>query len=102
MCQPIWWSGQGILHEPLIVKFDKREALWLSMQFDIELMYTFGITAFELISILFFFTNWLWYGNLVLVGISLQQQIQFNVKDSLEQTWPLGWGLTVCLRCISV
>ena len=27
--------------------------------------------------------------NLVLVGISLQQQIHFNIKDILEQTWSL-------------
>ena len=71
MLQSIWWSGQGLLHEQVSVKFDKRETLCILMQYDIELMYTFWTIAFKFIYILFYFTKWLWCGNLVLVDISL-------------------------------
>ena len=71
MCQSIWWSGQGISHEQVSVTFDKREALCISMQYEIELMYTFGTIAFKFIYLIFSFTKWLWCGNLVLVDISL-------------------------------
>ena len=39
-------SGQDLLHEPVSVSFDKREALCILMQYEIELMYTFGTIAF--------------------------------------------------------
>ena len=42
----ILWSGQGILHEQVSVSFDKREALCILMQYEAELMYTFGTIAF--------------------------------------------------------
>ena len=95
MCQSIWWSGQGLLHEQVSFTFDKMEALCILMQNEILLMYKFGIIAFKFIYILFAFTKLLWCGSLILVGISLSQQIQFNIKDSLEQTWSLYRGLTV-------
>ena len=44
MCQTILWSGQGILHDH--VSFDKREVLCILMQYEAELMYTFGTMAF--------------------------------------------------------
>ena len=34
------------LHEQVSVSLDKWEALCILMQYDIELMYTFGIIAF--------------------------------------------------------
>ena len=46
MCQIILWSGHSILHEQVFVSFDKREALCVLMQYEIELMYTFGTIAF--------------------------------------------------------
>ena len=57
MCQSVWWSGQGILHEQVSVTFDKREALCILMQYEIELMYTFGIIAFKFICIIFSFIH---------------------------------------------
>ena len=71
MLQSIWWSGQGLYSEQVSVIFDKRETLCISMLYAIERMYTFGIKAFKFICIQFSFTKWLWYGNLVHVGISL-------------------------------
>ena len=71
MCQSIWWSEQSLLYEQVSVTFDKKEALCVLMQYEIELMYTFGIIAFKFICILFSIIKWLWCGNLVLVGISL-------------------------------
>ena len=53
MCQSIWWSGQGLVHEQVFVTFDKRKALCILMTYDIELMYTFGIIAFEFICIIY-------------------------------------------------
>ena len=46
MCQTILWSDQGLLHEQVAVSLDKWEALCILMQYEIELMYTFGIIAF--------------------------------------------------------
>ena len=46
MCQTMFWSGQGILHEQVSVSFDKSEALCILMQYEAELMYTFGTMAF--------------------------------------------------------
>ena len=37
------------------VTFDNREALCILMQYEIELMYTFGIIAFKFICIIFSF-----------------------------------------------
>ena len=39
MCKSTWWSGQGLLHEQVSVAFDKKEALCILMQYEIELMY---------------------------------------------------------------
>ena len=47
MCQSIWWSGQGLMHEQVSFTFEKRETLWILMQYEIELMYTFEIIAFS-------------------------------------------------------
>ena len=44
------------MHEQVYVTFDKREALCVLMQYEIELIYTFGITAFKFICIMFSFT----------------------------------------------
>ena len=46
MCRTILRSGQGILHEQVSVSFDKREVLCILVQYEVELMYTFGIIAF--------------------------------------------------------
>ena len=53
MCQSIWWSGQGLLHEQVSVTFDKGEALCISMQYEIELIDTFEKIAFKFICTLF-------------------------------------------------
>ena len=63
MCQSIWWSGQGILHEQVSVTFDKREALWILMQNGIELIYIFGIKAFKFFCKIFSLIKWLWCRN---------------------------------------
>ena len=46
MCQTILWSEQGLLHWKVSVSRNKWEALCILMQYEIELMYTFGIIAF--------------------------------------------------------
>ena len=46
MCQAILWSEQGLLHEQVSVSLDRWEALCILMQYEIELIYTFEITAF--------------------------------------------------------
>ena len=46
MCQTILRFRQGILHEQVSVSLDKREVLCILMQYEIELMYTFGSIAF--------------------------------------------------------
>ena len=46
MCQTILWSGNVFLHEQVSVSLDKWEALCILMQYEIELMYTFGKIAF--------------------------------------------------------
>ena len=53
----IWGSGQGLLHEQVSVIIDKREALWILMQYTIELMYTFGTMAFKFICVIFSFSK---------------------------------------------
>ena len=47
------------MHEQVSVTFGKREALCILMQYEIDLMYTFGIIAFKFICILFSLTKWL-------------------------------------------
>ena len=54
MCQSILWSEQVFLHEQVSVSLDRWEALYILMQYEIELMNTFRII------------------------------VLFNVKDSLE------------------
>ena len=44
------------MHEQVFVTFDKREALCILMQYEIELMYTFG-TKYHLNCKIFSFTN---------------------------------------------
>ena len=34
MCQSIWWSEEGLLHEQVSVTFDKKEALWILMHYE--------------------------------------------------------------------
>ena len=46
MCQTILRSEQVFLHEQVSVSPDKRDVLCILMQYEIELMYTFGIIAF--------------------------------------------------------
>ena len=66
MCQTILWSGQGILHEQASVTFDKREALCILMQYEIEQIYTLRIIAFLFIRMMFLLPNdydveiWYW------------------------------------------
>ena len=50
-------SGHGLLHEHVSVSFDKREAMCILMQYEIELMYTFETIHFNTICILFSFTK---------------------------------------------
>ena len=45
------------MHEQVSVLFDKREALFILMQYEIELMYTFVKIAFKFICIVFSFTK---------------------------------------------
>ena len=45
------------LHEQVSVSLDKREALCILMQYEIELMNTFGIIAFSFICIIFSFAK---------------------------------------------
>ena len=47
MCYTIMWSGQGLLQKQVSVSFDKREALCILMQYEIELMYTFGTMMYN-------------------------------------------------------
>ena len=56
MCQSIRGSDQGLVHEQVSGTFDKREALCILIQYEIELMYTFGIISFKFICIIFSFT----------------------------------------------
>ena len=39
-------KNKGFLHKQVSVSLDKWEALCVLMQYEIELMYTFGIIAF--------------------------------------------------------
>ena len=43
------------LHEQVSVTFDKREALYILMQYENELMYTFETIAFKFTCIIFYF-----------------------------------------------
>ena len=45
------------MHEQESVTFDKREALCIFMQYEIELMNTFGIIAFKFICTIFSITK---------------------------------------------
>ena len=45
------------MHEQVSVSLDKWKALCILMQYEAELMYTYGIIAFKLICIIFSFTN---------------------------------------------
>ena len=55
MCQSIWRSGYGLLHESASVTFNKRETFGMLMHYEIELMYTLGIIAFKFICTIFSF-----------------------------------------------
>ena len=46
MCQTICDQNKVLLHEQVSVSLDKWEALCILMQYEIELLYTFGIIAF--------------------------------------------------------
>ena len=46
MCQIILWSERGLFAWTGFVLLDKWEALCIFMQYEIELIYTFGIIAF--------------------------------------------------------
>ena len=45
------------MHEQVSVTLDKMEALCILMQYEVELMYTFGIISFIFICIIFSFTK---------------------------------------------
>ena len=45
------------MHEPVSVISDKREALCILIQYEIELMHTFGTIAFKFICIIFSLTK---------------------------------------------
>ena len=46
MCQTIFDQNKVVLYEQVSVSFDKWETLCILMQYEIKLMYTFGIIAF--------------------------------------------------------
>ena len=46
MCQTILRLRQGLLHGQVSVSLAKREVLCILMQYEIDLMYTFGKIAF--------------------------------------------------------
>ena len=71
MCQKCYDQNKVFLHEKVSVTLDKWEALCILMQYEIELMYTFGIITFYFICTIFSFTKWLLCWNLVMVRISL-------------------------------
>ena len=50
-------STRVFLHEQVSVLLDKWEALCILMQYEIDLIHTFGIITFGLISIIFSFTK---------------------------------------------
>ena len=50
-------QNKVFLHEQVSVSLEKWEALCILMQYEIELMYTFGIIAFYFICIIFSFTK---------------------------------------------
>ena len=45
------------MHEQVSVTFDKSEVMCILMQYEIEMMYRFGIIAFKFICIIFSFTK---------------------------------------------
>ena len=59
MCLTICHQFKIFLHEQVSVSLDKWETLCILMQYEIELMYTLGIIAFQFICIKFSFTKWL-------------------------------------------
>ena len=50
-------QNKVFLHEQISVSLDKWEALCILMQYEIEMMYTFGIIAFKFICTIFSFTK---------------------------------------------
>ena len=72
------------LHEQVSVSLDKWEALCILMQFEIELMYTFGIIAFYFICTIFFLPNdhyvviWYWSKFLYNSKFTLTSKISWN------------------------
>ena len=46
MCQKILHQNKVFLHEHAFVSLDKWEALCIFMQYEIELIYTFGMITF--------------------------------------------------------
>ena len=46
MCQIILWSEQGLLHEQVLSYLISGKLCGILIQYEIELMYTFGIIAF--------------------------------------------------------
>ena len=44
--------GQDLLHEQISVTFDKREVWCILMQYEMELMYTFGTISLKFIFII--------------------------------------------------
>ena len=47
MCQKFCDQNKVVLHEQVSVSLDKWESLCILMQYEIELIYTFGIIAFN-------------------------------------------------------
>ena len=45
------------MHEQVSVSLHKLEALCILMQYEIEMMYTFGVIAFKIICTIFSFTR---------------------------------------------
>ena len=48
------------MHEHVSVSLDKKKALCILMQYEIELTYTFGISAFDLYNIVFYQMIMMW------------------------------------------
>ena len=53
------FCGQNkvFLHEKVSVSLDKWEVMRILMQYDIQLMYTFGMITFQFLCIIFSFTK---------------------------------------------
>ena len=52
---PFGDQDNGLLHEKVSVTFEKMETFGFFMQYEIELMFTFGIIAFKFICTIFSF-----------------------------------------------